>query len=323
MTRLPLVSPLDRALFLKAQHYLDHLPAEILAALASCSEERFFSAGSVVREPGVQSTPVFFLATGAVEFGAPDGVDAPGFRIEAPEAVGLAHLFAQTQFPPGIYAVEDTLLLEIAKRDFEQIIEDHFALFLQVAQANCESTIMLYRELGQDRPAAEGFRQATRDSTHDPIHKTTSVELDLVHRLAQIKHVPFLEGTNLTILAEILRSCDPRRLEAGEAVWREGDPIDELVLLLEGRAHSEGPSGIHHAPAGATLGAWELFSEEPRIESWIAGEPCRIVSVSRALFIDLLEDHFEFSQAYLRRTSQGIVDAWDALARRRARERRS
>ena len=315
MARLPLVSPLERALFLKAQPYLGRQPSEVLAALASYSEERFFSEGSVVRESGVRRPPVHFLATGAVEVEAVHDPAAPGLEVEAPGAVGLAHLFAGTQNAPGVRAVKDTLLLEIDDRNFLQIIEDHFSFFLQVARTNCESTITLYRELGQGRPALRGFEK----ETHASIQTATPIDLDLVHRLAQAKHVPFLQDTNLTVLGELVGSREPRRLAKGEAVWREGDAVDELVLILDGCARSEGPLGVHLAPAGAALGTWELFSLDPRIETWVADEPSRILPIPRALYTDLLEDHVEFAQAFLRRTSQDIVDAWAALARQRAR----
>ena len=61
------------------------------------------------------------------------------------------------------------------------------------------------------------------------------------------------------------------------------------------------------------IGAWEILVETPRMESWIAERPSRILPIRKDLFIDLLEDHLEFAEAYLKRINQQVVDAWDLL----------
>ena len=43
--------------------------------------------------------------------------------------------------------------------------------------------------------------------------------------------------------------------------------------------------------------------------------PSRVLPIRKDLFIDVLEDHFEFAQGYLQRVSQKILDGWDAMAR--------
>ncbi len=312
MARLPLVSPLDRALFLKAQPYLDGLSPNVLAALASYSEERFYAAGALIRAQDTPIERILFLGSGEVEIIRPNERDSVGLRIQAPGCVGLAHHFASVAQPPAVYAVSDTLCLEIATIDFDQILEDHFALLLEIGRTSCEHAIANFKELRESRPPEAGFEVKDRHET--------PVRLDLVHRLARARNAPFLQGTNLTVLGELIRFADPRTIPTGTALWREGDAIDRMVLVLDGSFQTEGEFGRCHAPSGATLGAWEILAETSRFEGWVAQEPSRILSIHKDLFTDLLEDHFEFAETYMRRVAQKIVGGWYAieLANRKA-----
>jgi CRP-like cAMP-binding protein len=305
MPRLPLVSPLDRALFLKAQPYLEGLSASVLATLASYTEEQFYPAGALIRAADSPIERIHFLGSGEIEITRPGEVDSEGVRIEAPGAVGLAHHFSRVTTSPAIHAVIDTLCLEIATIDLDQILEDHFSLLLEIARTSCEHAIANFKELAEKRPEEAGFEIID--------HRETPVQLDLVHRLARAKRAPFLRGTNLTVLGELIRFATPRTIPKATVLWNDGDPVDQMVLVLDGKFRSEGSFGRCHAPGGATIGAWEILAESPRFEGWVAEEPSRILSIRKDLFIDLLEDHFEFAEAYLQRVSRKIVDGWNAV----------
>jgi CRP-like cAMP-binding protein len=312
MKRLPLVSPLDRALFLKAQPYLDGLTSNVLAALASYTEERFYPAGEPIRRAGSLIDQVIFLASGRVYVEGPPEILSHGMRIEAPGAVGCAHHFAGSKLTPSVHALDDTLCLEIAVEDLAQILEDHFPLLLQMARTSCEQAVMSTIALGDARPPEAGFE--------DVDQLETPVQLDLVHRLARAKRTPIFRYTNLTVLGELFRSNDPRFVSEGEKLWAKDDPVDWMAFVLDGCFRTDGSCGASIAPSGAMIGAWEILVETPRMESWIAERPSRILPIRKDLFIDLLEDHLEFAEAYLKRINQQVVDAWDLLARRRAAE---
>jgi CRP-like cAMP-binding protein len=305
MARLPLVSPLDRALFLKAQPYLDRLPPNLLATLASYSEEQFYPAGTLIRAQNAPIQEILFLGTGALEITRPNVPNSRSVRIEAPGAVGLAHHFAHLDRSPAVHAAADTLCLAFATIDLDQILEDHFSLFLELARTSCEHAIANFKELRLERPAEEGF-----EMIH---HHETPIQLDLVQRLAKAKSAPLLRGTNLTVLGELIRFASTETIAAGAKLWSAGDPIDRMVLILDGSFYSEGEFGRCEAPSGATLGAWEIHAGAAHFEGWIAKEPSRIMSIPKDLFTDLLEDHFEFAMDYLRKVSQKIVDGWDAI----------
>ncbi len=312
MKRLPLVSPLDRALFLKAQPYLEGLASNVLAVLASYTEERFYPAGESIRHRGAPIDRVVFLASGRVFVEGPPEVPLHGMQIEAPGAVGCAHHFAGASCTPAVRALEDTLCLEIVVDDLAQILEDHFPLLLQMARTSCEQAVKTTRALGDARPPEMGFAEEDRQET--PVY------LDLVHRLARAKRAPFFRGTNLTVLGELFRVNDPRLIPEGEALWTAGDPVDHMAFVLDGCFRTDGSIGTSIASSGAMLGSWEMLVETPRAESWIAEKPSRVLSIRKDLFIDLLEDHLEFAEAYLMQVNQQVVHAWDLLGRKRADE---
>lgn len=299
MARLPLVSPLDRALFLKAQPYFGGLPPNLLALLASHGEESFFPAGSFLRRANDPIDTIYFFGSGrlAVEHVFEDRTAT--FEISPPGAIGLADHLAQTLAPPAARAVVDTFCLTLATADLDQILEDHFALVHTIARASCDSVVEARKALAMARTDEPGF--AAEDAGETP------AALDLVQRLARARRAPLLEGTNLTLLAELIKLDEPELLGPGEALWSEGDVIDRMTLILDGRFRTNGRFGTAHAGPGAMLGAFEIAASGTRFEGWVAEIPSRVLSIDRELFVDLLEDHFEFAQVYLRRLSEQVA----------------
>ncbi len=295
MRRLPLVSPLDRMIFLRAQPYLEGVPSDVVSVLASFTEEEFHPAESWVRRSGKPVDRILFLAEGTVEVAR--GRAEP-IVVEAPGAVGLVHYFAGVEDAPAVRATEDTLALSIDVVDLEAILEDHFPLLHRFATRGGEELTELLRVLGPARPDEVGFD--TRSET--------PLELDLVHRLAAARRAPFLRGANLTMLGELIRFDDVELVEAGEAVWSPGDPVDRMALVMDGCFVSSDAAA--RAPAGAVLGNWDVLSDGQRVDGWVASNPSRVLWIRRELFADLLEDHYELAVDYLQQQSQRIIEAW-------------
>lgn len=297
MTRLPLVSPLDRALFLKAHPFLHELPPASVAALAAYSEERTYDAGDVIHEAGVLPRELCFLATGSVEV---TYAGAEPFVIEAPGGIGLIDAFAGSD-APRVVAREPTLGLAIALAVFEQLLEDDFVMVMGFA-ADASHALL-------DALAGRGAPPSCMGRNPDLPRDRTSAMLDLVDRLAFAREVPFFERTNLTVLTELLRFQEPRVIAAGEVLWNEGDPVESLALLLDGEFESLAGGLTTRYPVGSMLGAWTILSGRSRSETLRATEPSRILEIDRSLFVDVLEDHFEFAIDYLGKVCRRLVEA--------------
>ena len=308
MTGLPLISPLDRILFLKAQPYLAGEPPEVLTALASYTEERFHAAGALVRAGHRPVEEILFIAEGSLEVERPtaNGADRAGSgpprRIEAPGVVGIPHAGARALWAPAVRAAENTVLLALDIDDLDQIFLDHVGLLLNFVRRTAEEALRAKRSLGMAREDEPGFDGVER--------LDTPVELDLVHRLARARRAPFFRHTNLTLLGQLIRHEDVRRLEPGERLWSVGDPIDRMSLILDGAFQSEGPFGEVCAPAGAVVGSLEILIGSRREESWVAREVSRVLSIRRSLWLDLLEDHPELARDYHAYCCRAALDAW-------------
>ena len=307
MARLPLVSPLDRILFLKAQPYLAGQTPEVLTALASYTEDRYHDAGSVVRPAAKRLDEILFLAEGAVEIS-----DAGARRIEAPGVIGIPHAATGATDAPEIHAAEDTLLLAIATADMDQILDDHSALLMNFSLRTAEQFLHVERSLGDQRPEIPAFSE--EDGAGTPI------ELDLVHRLARARRAPFFAETNLSVLGQLIRYEAVRHIQPREALWEIGDPIQQMTLVLDGGFESRGPFPTATACAGAVIGAYEILLEGHREESWVARKPSRVLDISRNHFIDVFEDHPDFARAYHAYCARATLDAWDRAARLEKRD---
>lgn len=301
--RLPLVSPLDRILFLKAQPYLRGQPPDVLTVLGSYTQEQTYRSRGLIRPGGQPVERICFLGEGRVELTMDDG----GTKVvEAPGVIGLAHHFAGTKSAPEVRALEPTLCLELAVGDLDQILEDHFTLLHQFARRGGEEAVKALRALRHARPEERGFDEEDLDET--------PARLDLVHRLARARRAPLFHDINLTVLGQLLRPESPRVIREGDAIWKQGDRVEGMALVLDGRFRTDGPFDAGRARSGSTLGAWEVLGEGARQEGWIAETPSRVLWIARELFIDILEDHHEFAQAYLRRSSEVMIEGWQALA---------
>ena len=298
MARLPLVSPLDRALFLKAQPYLEGLAPHAIAALGQYTEERAFVAGEVIHEAGDAPDRIYFLASGRVRTQYPD---AEPFDVAAPGGVGLVDCLAESEAPPRVWAVEDTFALSLGAIELAQLMEDDFLLYETLARSLSRVGLEERRLQGARRSAEPGFPDMGDESNRQP-------SLDLVHRIARARRAPFFEGSDLTVLTELLRYQQPRSVSKGELLWERDEPSESLALILDGSLATldEGEPCIH--PAGAMLGVWEVFGSEDRLEETRAHEDARVLEIDRALFTDLLEDHAGFAMDFLSKLARRLID---------------
>ncbi len=299
MRELPLVSPLDRALFLKAQPYLAGLPPRVVAALAEHTEERELRARDPIYERGTPPRELLFLSTGGVrlQYGEPGGI--PPIDVRAPGGVGLMEHLARSEEPPAAWALEDTQALAMDLHVFMQLMEEDFQLYQAIARSLGRAVLGARHALGRRCPAEAGYPQGIPDTAPEP--------LDLVQKLVRAREAPFFRETNVTVLTELLRFQQPRRLSRDTTLWRQGDPVSSMALVLEGGFETHCADVALASPAGSMLGAWEIFALEPRAETAIATTESRILEIDRTHFTDVLEDRFEFALDYLGKLARETI----------------
>ena len=121
----------ERIKLLATCDLMRHLPAEQIEQILPCIRDRHLKAGGILFKAGDPGDALYIVADGKVEVlanGLP-GAEAPGGAIAV---LGEGHAFGEMSLLSGgprtatIRAVEDTDLLEIAKKDFDRLVAtDH------------------------------------------------------------------------------------------------------------------------------------------------------------------------------------------------------
>lgn len=121
-----------------------------------------------------------------------------------------------------------------------------------------------------------------------------SAETALGRAVQLLGRVPLFRGLPRSDLERIAGLGSTREAQAGEFVFREGDPADRLYLVLEGAVEvlKERPLGDHERlgvkRGGEAVGEAALLSDAPRTASVRAVETARLLAIGRDDFEDLL-----------------------------------
>ena len=230
MPELPLISPLDRALFLRA-HPFFNTDTRALIAIAENSKEAHFAKGATLVEQEEENHSFFILALGSV------GCYYSGeklFDIKPPAAVGLLPVLAGRSLESGYVALEETIALEIEIDSLLQILEEHFGLALALTGA-------LARLLATAEEAAGIAPGVSSRPNLSPLQIDT--ELDLVDRISCVRHIRLFEKANLGLLVELFRGDIVRCYDEGELLFRAGETPDAFEVLVDGLVRLEEAEG--------------------------------------------------------------------------------
>ena len=106
--------------------------------------------------------------------------------------------------------------------------------------------------------------------------------------------VPLFQGLPRSDLERIAELVQPREVNAGEFLFREGDPGDKFYIVYDGAVEilKERPLGDHERLAvkrgGEAFGEMSLLNDAPRSASVRAAERTQLLCVSRIEFDELL-----------------------------------
>lgn len=136
-----------------------------------------------------------------------------------------------------------------------------------------------------------------------------------------LKQIPMFAQFSEDALAEIADLFKPRTLAAGEVLFNQGDPGDELILITSGKLAIYAPEP--GAPAkgqpirlftnSGMLGEMALIDQQPRSLSARAEEHSTVLALSRADFERLMEENPKMSAAIMSGLSERIRYTTDFL----------
>lgn len=114
------------------------------------------------------------------------------------------------------------------------------------------------------------------------------------HVIEVLGRVPLFQGLPRADLERIADLVNPREVNAGEFLFREGDPGDKFYIVFDGAVEilKERPLGDHERLAvkrsGEAFGEMSLLNDAPRSASVRAVEATQLLSVSKIEFEELL-----------------------------------
>lgn len=186
--------------------------------------------------------------------------------LGAPEATGLVRRSLGSDDPDvraqAIEALEALGDRRLARR-VTQLLDDT----PPVGPRGIERLAVLDALAHDDDPWLRRLAQACREGPGMPDATRTMTELET---MLALRRVSLFDGLDPEDLQRIAASAVERRYEPGEVLMTEGEPSDELVVLLAGSVRVErvGPDGaprfLRTYEAGEHIGELAVLRERPR-----------------------------------------------------------
>ena len=283
MPDLPLVSPLDRVLFLRTQPQFARLEPGVLVSIASHAEEQNFRAGEIILDEAGPGRFIHFLVEGTVRTTLAGEVL---FDVSAPGGVGMVHVLARSSGPSGAVALTDVVSLRIEIESFFQIMEDCFPLVFELMQ-NFSQMIGRAEEALGVAPGADDCATCRVPGSDE--------SLDLVQRLTRARRASLFQSANLTMLTELLRETSESYVEQDTWLFRAGEMPSSLYVVFEGvvRVEDQAGSRVAFAGPGDAVALADCCRNEPHTFGAVTDTHVQMLRIDKRHYVDVLEDHFE------------------------------
>lgn len=118
--------------------------------------------------------------------------------------------------------------------------------------------------------------------------------------------VPLLEGLSAESRRRLAEACAEKTVAKGKVVFMEGDPADELYIVMEGAVveHVSGPNDLEMAVKerrpGDYFGETGMLVGEPHFVTAIAAQPSVLVVIPRNEFLARVKQEPSISQFIMR-----------------------
>ena len=130
-----------------------------------------------------------------------------------------------------------------------------------------------------------------------------------------LKNVPLFSSFSDPQLSALVPAVQHRRFPRGAYVIRAGEETDALYIILAGRAKVLIPDDDGNEVILSVIGPNEFFGEmgllddQPRSASVETLEPCEMLRISRAAFLNCLKDNFDAAMQIIRNLVKRLREA--------------
>lgn len=264
--------PANLADFLPRIPIFQRLEPSIAQALAAALKVQNLPAGATLFRQDDPGDAFYIIASGrlSIQQQMPDGDEVVIGEFGPGEHMGEMALLTGQPRAVTVTACEDVQLLRLAKVDFERLVDQYPALVAELLDS------LLPR-----------FQQV----------QTSLILANLFGRLDE------------ALLRELQNKLEWRRLNCGEALCRQGEPGDEMYIVLQGRLRfaveeAGQQRDLGEVGAGESIGEFALLAESGAPESLrsatvYATRLTDLVVITRPVFEGLL---CQYPQALMRLT---------------------
>lgn len=147
--------------------------------------------------------------------------------------------------------------------------------------------------------------------------------MDVAERIEKLSKVPLFQGLTKQALELISRVANEESHALGTKIFQHGDPGDKLYIILEGKVRISrevpgmGEEALAVLGSGSVFGEMSLLDEAPRSADARVHERCRLLTVSKDAFEDLLFLHkdlaYEVLWSVIRMLTQRLRETNDKL----------
>ncbi len=140
-----------------------------------------------------------------------------------------------------------------------------------------------------------------------PVH--TLQTLSLMERVLFLRRVPLFADLSPADLKHVAAIAEERFFHDGDVIARQGDPGDEMFIIVSGEVRVlEAADGGSDAPGaevarrkpGEFVGEMALISQGPRVASLVAADHVRVLCIDQKQFEGMLRERPEISLAVMR-----------------------
>jgi CRP-like cAMP-binding protein len=125
--------------------------------------------------------------------------------------------------------------------------------------------------------------------------------LTTIEKVIFLKSVDIFEHVTVEQLGRIAGLMEDVNFDAGDTIYKEGDPGDTLYVILSGRVLIErNGSSLRELSEKEAFGTLEVLDFHPRAATVKAIDPVRALKLNGQLFYELLSLDIEMVQAVFR-----------------------
>jgi CRP-like cAMP-binding protein len=291
----------ERLLYLRTIEAFSELPARDLAALAEQTHERTFAPGDALVREGRRGRALYMIVGGSVRL-VRGGEDVG--RAGPQAGVAALGLLAQSPSPFTAVAESETLALELQREPLMELLSDNFPMLQTVLRLLARGLLHSRQQLGV---------HAGYDEHPAPVRPPPARPLDLVERMLFLQDAFPFARQQVSALLEFARHAEEVRVGEGTPLWTQGDSADCTYVVYSGTVRGDADQGRHrfYRSQGAPVGALDSLAAEPRWYMATAATRLVALRITTEHLLDVLEDRFEISHAFLRMIARELLGLLD------------